>query len=259
MTPSPGSPRPLQLLQFTDLHLPPDPDGTVRGVATHRTFRRCLEHARRHQDPPDALLLTGDLVQDDARAYPALAGLLAGETVPVHCLPGNHDVTSEMAGALGHAPFDLSPVARYGAWTLLMLDSATPGVHEGTLSTETLEFVEDSLARFGDTHALVVLHHQPVPVGSSWLDAIGLQDGEALMARLRRHDNVRGVLWGHIHQAFDRLQDGMVMMGSPATSFQFVPGDDFAVDTRPPGYRRLALFADGRIDSAVVWVPEDPA
>ncbi len=258
MTPATGSRRPLRLLQFTDLHLAPEPDGMVRGVATHESFRRCLEHSRRHHYPADALLLTGDLVQDDARAYDSLAGMLAGESTPVHCIPGNHDVTGAMPGALGKAPFDLSPVVQYGSWILLLLDSAIPGIHAGSLPNETLDFVDDHLARFPDTHALLVLHHQPVPVGSSWLDAIGLQEGPALMARLRRHDNVRGVLWGHIHQAFDDRRDGIVFMGSPSTCFQFVPGDRFAVDTRPPGYRRLALHPDGTIESEVVWVAEDP-
>ena len=258
MTASPDGarPRPLRLLQFTDLHLVPEPEGTVRGIATHRSFRRCLEHARRHHYPVDALLLTGDLVQDDARAYAALAGLLAGESVPVHCIPGNHDVTAAMPAALGGAPFDLSPVARYGPWVLLLLDSATPGVHAGSLSPEALDFVDDALGGVPDAHALVVLHHQPVPVGSCWLDAIGLQQGEALMDRIRRHRHVRGILWGHIHQAFDAVEDGRFLMGSPATCFQFMPGDDFGVDTRPPGYRRLVLYPDGQIESEIVWVPE---
>ena len=45
MTPAPGNSRsePLRLLQFTDLHLAPAPDGTVRGVATHRSFRGMAE------------------------------------------------------------------------------------------------------------------------------------------------------------------------------------------------------------------------
>ena len=64
------------------------------------------------------------------------------------------------------------------------------------------------------------------------------------------------MLWGHVHQAFDAVQDGLVLMGSPATCFQFLPGDDFGVDTGPPGYRRLVLHPDGRIESEVVWVAE---
>lgn len=255
MSPSTGSPPspPLRLLQFSDLHLTGAAEGQVRGVATQRSFRHCLAHARREHFPADALLLTGDLVQDDALAYRVLAGILSTETPPVHCLPGNHDLTAEMTGALAAPPFDLSPVARYGPWTLVLLDSATPGVHVGTLGAESLDWLDEVLARAADTHALVVLHHQPVPVGSTWLDAIGLADGEELMGRLRRHRNVRGLLWGHIHQAFDAQRDGLRLMGTPSTCFQFVPGDDFGVDDRPPGYRWLQLFPDGRIESDVVW------
>lgn len=249
--------KPLRLLQFTDLHLAPEESGRVRGIATHETFPRCLAHARRHHSPVDVLLLTGDLVQDDSRGYLALASMLATESVPVHCLPGNHDLPHEMEALLDREPFDLSPVQRYDEWTLILLDSAIPGVHQGELSQESLAFLDEALARFSDTHALVVLHHQPVPIGSAWLDAIGLANGPQLLEVVARHRNVRGLLWGHIHQAFDDLRDGVSLMGTPSTCFQFVPRrDDFGIDDRPPGYRWLHLYPDGRIETGVDWLDE---
>jgi len=248
----------VRLIQFTDLHLSPEQSGRVRGVDTRDSFRRCLAHARRHAAPADALLLTGDLAQDDVRSYHALVEILAGETTPVHCLPGNHDLPEQMARVLGMAPFDLSPVLRYGDWTIVLLDSAIPGIHHGELRGDSLAFLDEVLARFADTHALVVLHHQPVPVGSAWLDSIGLVDAGALLGVVSRHRNVRGLLWGHVHQAFDEVRDGVLLMATPSTCFQFVPQrDDFAVDDRPPGYRRLDLHPDGRIDTEVHWVGEE--
>ena len=248
----------MRLIQFTDLHLSPEESGRVRGVDTRDSFRRCLAHARRHAGPADAFLLTGDLAQDDLRSYHALVEILEGETTPVHCLPGNHDLPDQMVRVLGAAPFDLSPVLRYGDWTLVLLDSAIPGIHHGELRRSSLGFLDDVLARFADTHALVVLHHQPVPVGSAWLDSIGLVDAGALLEVVSRHRNVRGLLWGHVHQAFDAVRDGVMLMATPSTCFQFVPQrDDFAVDDRPPGYRRLDLHPDGRIDTAVHWVSEE--
>jgi len=248
----------VRLIQFTDLHLAPEESGQVRGVDTRDSFRRCLAHARRHAGPADAFLLTGDLVQDDPRGYHALVEILGGETRPVHCMPGNHDLPDAMARVLDHAPFDLSPVLRYGEWMIVLLDSAIPGIHHGELRGDSLGFLDRTLARFSDTHALVVLHHQPVPVGSAWLDSIGLVDAGALLEVVARHANVRGLLWGHVHQAFDAVRDGVVLMATPSTCFQFVPQrDDFAVDDRPPGYRRLDLLADGRIDTEVCWVPEE--
>lgn len=247
----------LRLLQFTDLHLAPEAAGRVRGIATRDTFRRCLAHARQHAGRVDAMLLTGDIGQDDSRSYDALVEILDGESTPVYCLPGNHDLPGEMAKRLGRPPFDLSPVLRLGEWTVVLLDSAIPGIHHGELSRQSLEFLDHTLARFADSHALVVLHHQPVPVGSAWLDSIGLTNAPRLLQVVARHRNVRGLLWGHVHQAFDAVVEGRVLMATPSTCFQFVPRrDDYAVDDRPPGYRWLTLHPDGRIETAVVWVPE---
>ena len=65
----------------------------------------------------------------------------------------------------------------------------------------------------------------------------------------------RAVLWGHVHQAFDGMRGGLMLMGTPSTCVQFESGSTkFALDERPPGYRWLHLYPDGRIDTRVEWV-----
>jgi Icc protein len=45
------------------------------------------------------------------------------------------------------------------------------------------------------------------------------------------------------------------MLSTPSTCSQFLPNsDDFGMDDRPPGYRWLHLYADGAIDTDVVWL-----
>lgn len=250
--------KPVRLLQFTDLHVCGDPEGRVRGVTTLATFQACLQHARSHHWPVDAVMLTGDLVQDDSRGYLHIAAAFQRQRIPVHCLPGNHDLPQEMEALLSRRPFSLLPVTRHAGWTLVQLDTTIPGATHGELAAETLLFLDDALARYADSHVLVSMHHPPVAIGTRWLDAIGLANGPALFDLLSRHDNVRGLAWGHAHQAFDGMRDGMALMGTPSTCFQFTPGSDvFAMDTRPPGYRWLHLYPDGRIDSRVVWLPEE--
>ena len=34
---------------------------------------------------------------------------------------------------------------------------------------------------------------------------------------LDRHDNVRALLWGHIHQAFDQSRNGVRLLATPST------------------------------------------
>jgi Icc protein len=99
-------------------------------------------------------------------------------------------------------------------------------------------------------------HHHPVSMRSRWLDTVGLANGDAFFAVLRRHPNVRAVLFGHVHQALDVLIDGVRVLATPSTCSQFRPlSQDFAIDDAPPAYRTLTLHPDGRLDTEVIWVP----
>ena len=69
---------------------------------------------------------------------------------------------------------------------------------------------------------------------------------------------MRGLLFGHVHQALDQTHRGIRVLGTPSTCRQFLPdSDDFALDDRPPAYRRIALLADGGIDEELIWVAHD--
>jgi Icc protein len=86
---------------------------------------------------------------------------------------------------------------------------------------------------------------------------VGLQNGAALEALLEKHGNVRGVLWGHVHQASDRLHNGRRMLSTPSTCAQFTPNTQTCVmDLRPPAFRWLELLPDGEIRTEVVWLDE---
>jgi Icc protein len=102
---------------------------------------------------------------------------------------------------------------------------------------------------------LLCLHHHPLVMRSHWLDKVGLEDAAQFLSLVHRYGNVRGVVWGHVHQALDCLVSGVRFMASPSTCAQFLPeSHDFAIDNRPPGYRLLELMPDGNIATEVVWL-----
>lgn len=79
-----------------------------------------------------------------------------------------------------------------------------------------------------------------------------VDNGAALLTLTARHANLRGILWGHVHQAFDTRVGHARALATPSTCVQFLPGSEhFALDTLTPGYRWLDLHPDGRIDSGV--------
>ncbi|MGE0582515.1 MAG: phosphodiesterase [Steroidobacteraceae bacterium] len=245
-----------RLIQFTDPHLYGDAAASLRGVATLPALERALAHAEAHIREAAALLVTGDLVQDDPGGYAHFRRLLAGPGKPVHCIPGNHDLVAAMRAALAGAPFVLGGHFDLPAWRVVMLDSAATGTASGLLAPTELAQLDHALGTAGGRHALVCLHHHPIDMGSRWLDQVGLVNRDDFFAVIDHHPNVRGVLWGHVHQALDTQRRGVRLLATPATCTQFLPGsDDFAVDARPPAYRVLTLHDGGEIETHVEWVP----
>ena len=247
----------IRLVQFTDTHLMADPAGQVRGVRTLASLEACLRHARRRHLPADLIAVTGDLVQDDPRAYGALELLLDGLGTPVLLVPGNHDVPAELRRCLSHGPFQVGGTRRLGPWTLVLLDTwfAESNDGEGRLGTAALQDLEAALAAHRDQHVLVLMHHPPIAMEASGLDALGLIDASEARAILDRHPQVRGVAWGHAHQSLDVYRGAARYLCAPATCMQFKPRHaGFVTDDRPPGYRVLDLHDDGGIATEVVWL-----
>ncbi|MFL2545779.1 MAG: metallophosphoesterase [Candidatus Rariloculaceae bacterium] len=254
--------RPVVLLHLTDMHLHAAADSRMRGVATYETFLAVLEQVQRDTRwPPDAIVVTGDIVQDESRAgYERFRATLERFKIPVYCLPGNHDDPQLMSEVLADAPFQVCGDTNLADWILIFLSTFSAGDDGGRLGTDTLADLDARLSANVDRHALICMHHQPLPMGSAWLDGAGLRDADEFLACIERHSQVRAVLWGHVHQASDRLRDGVRYLSSPSTCAQFLPDNDsFALDSRPPGMRWLSLGADGEIQSEIGWLEAEGA
>lgn len=247
---------PVRVAQITDTHLYADVGQTLKGFETDRMLREALAHLAASGFSPQRLVLTGDLVHDGSEAgYRRLAGHVRALGVETVSLPGNHDDGPTLRRLLGSAGTRWEPAHRLGPWLFLLLDTTVPGVDYGQLSEEAIAGAAGALAASDAEHALVWLHHHPLPVGSRWLDALGLRNAGALWRWLEAEDRVRGVVCGHVHQDFSSRRAGIPVWGTPATCMQFAPGRDaFALDTLPPGYRRFRLFPDGTVETEVVRV-----
>jgi Icc protein len=246
----------VRILQITDTHLHAHREARMRGLNTYETFKAIIDRVENGVRKPDAVLATGDLVQDETRqGYDRFRKLVEKLDVPVHCLPGNHDSPDIMADVLSHPPFQYCGQASYGRWRLIMLNTVVRWDDGGRLDNEQLQFLDAALAACSEQFALVAMHHHPVPMGSHWLDGIGLRNADEFFAILDRHAHVRCITWGHVHQASERMRNGVTLLSSPSTCSQFLPDSDvFRLDLKPPGYRWLDLLPDGTVNSEIVWL-----
>src|SRR5208282_2726764 len=248
----------MQILHITDPHLYGSATGRLRGVETDPSLHAVLDDAFARVPDYRAVLVTGDLVQDDKSGYLRFRSLFGALTKPVLCVPGNHDEPEAMRKELAGAPFEICGAHEIGDWHFIMLDSYDPGHVGGRLTNSELGRLDAALAQ-SPKHAMVCLHHHPITMGSRWLDSVGLADPGEFWRIIDAHAHVRAVVWGHVHQTHDGQRGDVRLFATPSTGAQFLPKSDrYAIDARPPAYRHFNLHADGRIDTAVHWIESLP-
>jgi Icc protein len=163
-----------------------------------------------------------------------------------------------MADVLDEVPFQVCGDTTLAGWKLIFLNTFARGDDGGQLGPAALTELHKTLTAHPDEHTLICMHHQPLPMGSAWLDGVGLRDTENFLACIDQHRQVRGVLWGHVHQESDRVREGVRFMSTPSTCSQFLPeSDSFALDNQPPGSRWLILEPQGGIQTDIDWLTEE--
>ena len=251
----------LSIAQVTDIHFFTDENQKLLGLPTTQSFQAVIERLLSLQPRPDLLLLTGDLSQEGTpESYERLQDLLIPLEMPTYWLPGNHDCISAMQQVLNRAPISPRKAFTQGGWNFLLIDSSVPGCVHGNLSLETLDWLDFRLRLMSDSFGsnsvphptVVALHHPPFRVNSHWLDTSKLQNPEVFFAVLDRYPQVKLVLFGHIHQEFNRQRNGVHYLGSPSTSVQFEPqSSSFSLSHEKPGLRLLKLYPDGSWETRI--------
>jgi len=237
----------------TDLHLLPEPDARLLGIDTLATLEAALEAAFANC-AADLVVVTGDIAHVPAastyaRAQDALCRYHRGPSI---WLPGNHDVTDCMAGVLPA----LTDIV-LGSWHVIGIDTHVDGQERGHVGEAELERIEGLLAASSAAHVLVLGHHPCRAVGTPWLDAGRIDDGEALLSMLARDGRVSGYAFGHIHHGAGFEGAPVPLFSAPSSAFEFAQGGQrFGVETRAPGCRVFDLGADGRLSSTIVRAPD---
>ncbi|PSB08997.1 3',5'-cyclic-AMP phosphodiesterase [filamentous cyanobacterium Phorm 46] len=255
---------PLLVAQITDTHLFAEFDRTWKGLSTAHTLQKVIERLQEIQPPPDLLLLTGDLSQDETpESYEILASLISPLNIPAYWIPGNHDNLSVMQQILDRPPIFPEKSWNLGNWQFLLLSSVKAGCDGGRLSPESFDWLDSQLQQTGDRAVIIALHHHPLPIGSKIMDGMMLHNADEFLAIVDRHPQIKIVLCGHIHQEFHQQRGSVSYLGTPSTCIQLLPkSHPIVLDTIGPGFRLLELAIDGtwntRVERVAAALPADP-
>ncbi len=241
----------INLIQITDSHLGLNDGDTLLSMNPDDSLLHVLNLVKQQQPVIDLLLATGDIVNDHGLSvYQRFVDVVSKHLpVPMAWLPGNHDNVDMMKSIIEEST---NQVIVNGSWAIILLDSHVVGEIHGNFTDLVLSFLSDTLGQHQDKHILITFHHQPVPIGSRWMDRYIIQNADAFWQMIDGHKNIKGILWGHVHQEFDEHYNEIRLLSTPSTCIQFTPHNaEFAVEDTMPGYRWLELYDNGDLKTGV--------
>ncbi|CAG1022930.1 3',5'-cyclic-AMP phosphodiesterase [Patescibacteria group bacterium] len=248
----------LKILQITDMHILRTPRETLVGIDTEHYFHAVLDLAFANQEKYDFVLVTGDLAQAPCKeSYGRILACLEALNIPCACLPGNHDDFALMQKILNTKMVNCRRQILLGNWQFICLNSQIIGSAGGRLEKPELLLLDKCLTEYPNHHTLIAVHHHCLDTDSVWMDTMTIQNSDEFFEIVKRHAQIRVITTGHIHQLMDTELDGIRILGTPSTCFQFRPKSaKFGMDNTPPGYRVLHLYEDGRVESEIARLAE---
>ncbi len=237
----------MLICQISDPHLRPEGQLYKGLVDSNALFAAALRQIDALVPQPDAVVLTGDVV-DEGRddEYATARALLAGLRAPLLPLPGNHDARDAFrlcfadrgplpaSGPLHAVRDDLGPVR------LVALDVTVPGEHHGLMDAEAADWLDGVLARDPARPTLLLMHQPPFATGVPYLDAYLCRDGHRLAEVVARYPAVERIACGHVHRFMALRFAGTLLCTAPSTAtsiaLRFRPDAAPASYVEPPGF-----------------------
>ena len=210
---------------------------------------------------PDALLLTGDLVdRGDASAYRRLRPMVDGAAAQLDCdvvwAMGNHDDRAAMRTELGLPGTGADPITEvrwFGGLRVIVLDSTLPGAHWGEIDDEQLSWLASELSAPAPLGSVLLIHHPPLPTVLDLAVTVELR-GQSRLAGVLSGSDVRAILSGHVHHPSFGTFAGIPVAVASSSAY----GQDLAQPvgaTRgqdaAQGYNLVHVYADTIVHSAV--------
>ena len=245
------------IAQISDTHLFGDKNRKINGSNSYQNLKNVINQVVSLDKKPDLIVVSGDLSQDCTfESYQHLANLLHRCEIKYYFFPGNHDDVDII-----NKVFDMNWVKdkvdysfNINGWFVNVIDTSVYPEVLGELSDDQLKNLKNNLEQNKNKPTIVFMHHHPLLLNSAWLDRYILKDAEKFINLIKLNPQVKAVLFGHIHQVFERNINGTFYGSAPASCYQVLPKTEmFTIEKLSAGYRLIELDGD-KFSSKVVWV-----
>lgn len=250
----------MTIAQITDLHITTDKD-PLNQKRNEDRLRQVMKAIHALRPRPVAIIASGDLVdRGELEEYLELKRLMDESEIPIYYALGNHDLRGpflEVFSGPG-AQTDENGFVQYtvdfGPMRMLVCDTLE-GENDGGYDEVRADWLRRTLDEAPDRPTALILHHPPIPSGIRWMDPDPKSPWILRLEEvLKGRDQVKVMMCGHIHRAFNGIFAGHMVTAAPATSIQLtldltevdmhVPDGREILVEEPPGF--VLLMSQGQ-------------
>ena len=250
----------MLIAHISDTHILASQSGHVSADLRADCLRRCVEDINNRQ--PDAVIFTGDTVQvGQADEYERLRVLLGPLKPPLYLVPGNRDDQHILRGVFkGCAQLFESPefchyVVDEHEVRLIGLDSTLSGERKGVFCRKRQAWLDATLSARPSCPTLLFIHHPPFDVDDHYVNGYRRHDEATALANIvMRHQQVRGLVCGHVHWPVDCWWADRPARITPSVAIDLRKGVDEKEATNRPIYMIHNLSRGEGIASQMILV-----
>ena len=216
------------LIQITDTHILPPGEILYGNIDTALHLAETVQKIKRMQPSPDAVIVTGDLVEKaDKTCYEHFISLISPLEMPVYVIPGNHDnpqLMSRVFAGTSHFPVS-GDTYQYAIedfpFRILALNSQSDGTELPEFDDRKLSWLKDQL-QHSNKPVLRAIHHPPMTTGIELIDMGGSAWFQGIKSVLAEHRQVKLVICGHCHVDLCGRIGSVPVYMAPANSHQLI-------------------------------------
>lgn len=250
--------QPFRIAHLSDSHLCADPKTALFEVNPYERLSQLIQALNQHHY--DAIFITGDISEDGSMtSYEHFKKIIRHLNTPVYCIPGNHDKSSNLNTIIHHAPnlHTLGSKLTLGHWELFWIDTVLPGEAHGGLLDDDVKRLRSFFKTSQAECIGLIMHHQPVPVGTPYMDKLRLFDYGKIHPLIINDGRTKLIMFGHVHNAYEIIEKSenrhITYSSAPSTSFQFSKGGEtLNVDSNYIGYKEYLLYP-AWVETRCVW------
>ena len=254
------------LIQLTDTHILPPGEELYGSIDTALHLKKTVEEINRILPRPDAVLITGDLVdRGDETSYRHFIDLISPLEMPTYVVPGNHDDPVTMSRLFADTTcFPVTDstfqyVIKDFPINILALNTQSDGTELPELGQERINWLKQQLDQ-SDKPALIALHHPPMKTGIELIDMGGEEWFQDLKTLLAGYDQVKLLICGHCHTDLCGRIGNVPVYMAPATSHQLIASRGLTIAPSTvirPARPTLHHYIDGNFLSGSNQWPEN--